>query len=119
MKTTTMITMLCLVACMGVSACEAAQARHVEIIIQLVDRIPGPSLEDYERANSEVASFLSYKNVMNVACYVVPTVTGRTIIWLDSNNPALTPEIRLGTEEIIRQALNGNRNAKPRTEKAQ
>jgi hypothetical protein len=74
--------------------------------------VPGPSLDDYQHANSEVALFLAQNVGMNVACYVAPTRVGHTIVWLDTQDPRLTPALRSAADEIVRRALNGHRAAR-------
>ena len=85
----------------------ASTKQDVEISIHIANRIPGPSLEDFKNANAEVAQFLSENVGMNVACYIVPTQTGYTSVWIDSNNPVFTAEQRIKADEIVRRALNG------------
>ena len=89
------------------SLCSSAELRSVQVIRNIANRSPGPSLEAYQNANSEVAMFLSQKVGMNVGCYVAPTRTGYTIIWIDVESPELTSALRSQVELIVQRCLNG------------
>jgi hypothetical protein len=109
MKTIIKIAMCCIFLCVAHATSRAASTRSVEVIYRIANRIPGPSLEDYKNANTEVAYFLAEKVGMNVACYIAPTKTGHAIVWIDEQSPLLTSEVRLAAEEIVRRNLNGER----------
>lgn len=123
MKIITLMAVCCITFSAVPLVSQVAVLRSVEITYCIRDQLPGPTLDDFRRTNTALAHFLSLKMGVNLSCYIAPTTTGYVLVWIDGEDPVLTPELRLAVEDIIRRNLDGRRTesddnvdkAKPKT----
>lgn len=106
------------VTCAAASEPTTNDSVQVQINRHIRGNLLEPALQDYRRANESVARLLSRKVGGTVGCYIAPTPSGHSVVWVDVGNSALTAELREEIERVIRDELYGpNRASKePRAE---